>query len=57
MVPTLLRSTQIIFYMARRRKSSWKGLAVLAGAIGVGAYFGDELKEKFKSVTEGLGKK
>lgn len=43
--------------MARRRKSSWKGWAVLAGAVGLGAYFGDEIQDKFKSVVGGLGKK
>jgi hypothetical protein len=43
--------------MARRRKSSWKALAVLGAAVGLGAYFGDDLKEKFDSVVGGLGKK
>jgi hypothetical protein len=45
------------YYMARRRKSPVKGFLFLAAAIAGGAYFGDDLKEKFHSVLGGLGKK
>ena len=43
--------------MARRRKSSWKAWAIIAVAVGGGAYFGDEIKEKYNDVVGGLGKK
>lgn len=43
--------------MARRRKSPVKGFLILAAAVVGGAYFGDDLKEKFNSVVGGIGKK
>jgi hypothetical protein len=43
--------------MARSRKSPIKGFIILAAAVAGGAYFGDDLKEKFNSVVGGMGKK